>query len=147
MKSNVPGNRVRNLFVVVKLPVEMMFIKGKTHNEPCVWVVQFQPRQFCFFRDTFFLFITQQNTKLQRKLEVARAARYLGVVQYFRLGGVWFKAQHSLSFVKLIFNSPRIHLFMATCGRDGGINREPYKVLNPFHAGRSPTRGFFRQKL
>lgn len=87
-----------------------------------------------------------KNTKLRTKPEVARAARYLGVVQYFRLGGVWFKAQHSLSFVKVIFNSPRIHLFMATCGRDGGINREPYKVLNPFRAGRSATRGFFRQK-
>lgn len=39
MKSNVPGKRVRNLFVVVKVPVELMFLKGKTHNEPCVWAV------------------------------------------------------------------------------------------------------------
>lgn len=53
---------------------------------------------------------------------------YLSVIQHFSLGGVGFKAQDSLSFVKLIFNSPRIHLFMATCGR-GGIDLNPVNPL------------------
>lgn len=53
---------------------------------------------------------------------------YLSVIQHFSLGGVGFKTQDSLSFVKLIFNSPRIHLFMATCGR-GGIDLNPVNPL------------------
>lgn len=44
-----PETRVRNLFVVVKLPGELMFLKGKTHAEACAGAAQFRPRHLCFF--------------------------------------------------------------------------------------------------
>lgn len=74
--------------------------------------------------------------------------RYLSVIQHFSLGGVGFKAQDSFSFVKLIFNSPRIHLFMATCGR-GGIDPDPLNSLtlsfpNSFRWGVSHQAGLHR---
>lgn len=65
---------------------------------------------------------------------------YLCVVQDLGLGGVRFEAQHSLSLVKLILNSPRIHLFMAPCGgREREHQWEPDTRVNPFLSDRCPT--------
>ncbi len=68
---------------------------------------------------------------------------YLSVIQHFSLGGVGFKAQDSFSFVKLIFNSPRIHLFMATCGR-GGIDMDTINSLTLSLPHAFPRRVFHK---
>ena len=54
---------------------------------------------------------------------------YLGVVQHFGLGGVGLEAQHFLSAVKSILNSPRIHLFMApSMGARRRVRLNPFLI-------------------
>lgn len=86
-----------------------------------------------------------KKKKTPEELNYLLKKHYLSVVQHFSLGGVGFKAQDSFSFVKLIFNSPRIHLFMATCGR-GGIDLDPINSLTLPLPKRFPVKGGFHQK-
>lgn len=87
-------------------------------------ISHFLPKQPRFSKINV-LFEQSRHPKLQ---PVNFIKRYLSVIQHFSLGGVGFKAQDSFSFVKLVFNSPRIHLFMATWGR-GSIDPDPIKSL------------------
>ena len=89
--------------------------------------------------------LAQSREKNPEALNHLRKKHYLSVVQHFSLGGVGFKAQDSFSFVKLIFNSPRIHLFMATCGR-GGIDLDPINSLTLPLPKRFPAKGGFHRK-
>lgn len=86
----------------------------------------------CVVYEYMYIFVYNATGKYAEGVNAWRT--YLGVVQDLGLGGVRFEAQHSLSLVKLIFNSPRIHLFMAPSG-----GREREHQWNPNTRGLTPS--------
>lgn len=144
VKSNVPGNNAINQFranVTRRATGRLIWPSHSIHISPPK-TLQKQPR---FSNINCSLVQRRRKKKPPEELNYLLKKHYLSVVQHFSLGGVGFKAQDSFSFVKLIFNSPRIHLFMATCGR-GGIDLDPINSLTLPLPKRFPVKGGFHQK-
>lgn len=122
MQSNAPGNHARSHSENISSKFTRSFYLLLVRPKSPLWTLMVRYRMQT--ASIFFCKCLVFRGFKHRTASLAHLKAYLSVIQDFSLGWVGFEAQDSFSFVKLVFNSPRIHLFMATCERES-IDRIP----------------------